>query len=113
MPEGELTGPAFRARSCRGQRLAGRVGRVCGKGGRSGTPRVQTRLRPGASKGICRSEVFRLVMGDGDLTYDLTRIPDLVQPILQGKADFVIGNRMDNMRPGSMPAINRHIGNPF
>ena len=64
-------------------------------------------------KGFAQAKYSILVMGDGDLTYDLTRLPDLVEPILQGDADFVIGNRMDNMRPGSMPAINRHIGNPL
>ena len=54
-----------------------------------------------------------IVMGDADLTYDFTAIDDLVQPILDGRADFVIGNRMKSIKPGAMPALHRYIGNPF
>ncbi len=54
-----------------------------------------------------------IVMGDGDLTYDFSRLDELVQPILEGEAEFVVGNRMRNIRPGSMPALHRWIGNPL
>ncbi len=53
-----------------------------------------------------------LVMADGDLTYDLSRLDELVEPIRRGEADFVIGNRMHNIRPGSMPRLHRYVGNP-
>lgn len=54
-----------------------------------------------------------LVMGDGDLTYDFRELNKLVQPVVDGTADFVIGNRMKNIRPGSMPALHRFVGNPL
>jgi len=53
-----------------------------------------------------------MVMGDADLTYDFTALDDLVRPILEGRADFVIGNRMKSIRPGAMPRLHRYIGNP-
>jgi glycosyltransferase involved in cell wall biosynthesis len=54
-----------------------------------------------------------IVMGDADLTYDFTAIDDLVRPILEGKADFVIGNRMKSIKPGAMPMLHRYLGNPL
>ncbi|MDD5483899.1 MAG: glycosyltransferase family 2 protein [Kiritimatiellae bacterium] len=54
-----------------------------------------------------------IVMGDADLTYDFSAIAALVRPILDGAADFVIGNRMKNIRPGAMPGLHRYIGNPL
>jgi hypothetical protein len=54
-----------------------------------------------------------LVMGDGDLTYDFSRLDVLVEPILSGEAEFVVGNRMRNIKPGSMPVLHRWIGNPL
>ncbi len=54
-----------------------------------------------------------VVMGDGDLTYDFTKLGDLVRPILAGEAQFVIGNRMGNILPGAMPALHRYVGNPI
>lgn len=53
-----------------------------------------------------------IVMGDGDLSYDFTKLDELVEPILDGKADFVVGNRMRNLRPGSMPPLHKYVGNP-
>lgn len=54
-----------------------------------------------------------LLMGDGDLTYDFSRLGDLVRPILDGEAQFVIGNRMGNILPGAMSPLHRYIGNPI
>lgn len=54
-----------------------------------------------------------VVMGDADLTYDFTAIDELVRPIVEGKADFVIGNRMKSIKPGAMPRLHRYIGNPL
>jgi glycosyltransferase involved in cell wall biosynthesis len=53
-----------------------------------------------------------IVMGDADLTYDFTAIDELVKPILENKADFVIGNRLKSIRPGAMPKLHRYLGNP-
>ena len=53
-----------------------------------------------------------VVMADADLTYDFEEIPRFVEPLADG-ADFVIGNRMDNIHPGAMPWLHRYIGNPL
>jgi glycosyltransferase involved in cell wall biosynthesis len=52
-----------------------------------------------------------IVMVDADLTYDFEEIPRFVAE-LDGGADLVMGNRMDNIQPGAMPWLNRYIGNP-
>jgi hypothetical protein len=54
-----------------------------------------------------------LLMGDGDLTYDFAKLGDLVRPIFDGEAQFVIGNRMGNILPGAMSPLHRYIGNPI
>ena len=51
-----------------------------------------------------------IVMIDADLTYDPKDIPELVAPILNDEADFVVGNRFAGMQKGAMPLINR-VGN--
>ncbi len=52
-----------------------------------------------------------VVMADADLTYDFEEIPNFVDSLEDG-ADFVIGNRMDNIHPGAMPWLHRYVGNP-
>jgi len=52
-----------------------------------------------------------VVMADADLTYDFKDIPRFVEPLEDG-ADFVIGDRMDNIHPGAMPWLHRYVGNP-
>ena len=64
-------------------------------------------------KGFAGARHAVVVMGDGDLTYDFTRLGDLVRPILAGEAEFVIGNRMGNILPGAMPPLHRYVGNPL
>lgn len=64
-------------------------------------------------KGFDNARYAIVVMGDGDLTYDFTKLGDLVRPILAGEAQFVIGNRMGNILPGAMPPLHRYIGNPI
>jgi len=45
---------------------------------------------------------------DGDYTYDAKEINRLVRPILDGKYDVVLGNRLrGTMLPGSMDLLNR------
>ena len=63
-------------------------------------------------KGFANAKYDILVQGDGDLTYDFTKIDDLIIPILNNEADMVVGNRMSNILPGSMPALHRYVGNP-
>jgi hypothetical protein len=52
-----------------------------------------------------------IVMADADLTYDFGDIPRFVEELEAG-ADFVVGDRMDNIRPGAMPWLHRYVGNP-
>jgi glycosyltransferase involved in cell wall biosynthesis len=51
-----------------------------------------------------------IVMIDADLTYDFEEIPRFVAALDDG-ADFVMGNRMGDVRPGAMSALSR-LGNP-
>ena len=50
-------------------------------------------------------------MADADLTYDFNDIPRFVRELEEG-ADFVVGDRMDNIQPGAMPWLHRYVGNP-
>jgi len=52
-----------------------------------------------------------IVMGDADLTYDFNEIPRFVA-LLEGGADLVMGDRMENIQPGAMPWLHRYVGNP-
>jgi glycosyltransferase involved in cell wall biosynthesis len=52
-----------------------------------------------------------IVMVDADLTYDFGEIPRFVDELESG-AQLVIGNRMENIRPGAMPFLSR-VGNPL
>jgi glycosyltransferase involved in cell wall biosynthesis len=53
-----------------------------------------------------------IVMADADLTYDFNDIPRFVER-LDGGAELVMGDRMDNIRPGAMPWLHRYVGNPI
>ena len=53
-----------------------------------------------------------IVMADADLTYDFGEIPQFVAKLRDG-AQLVMGNRMDNIKPGAMPWLHRYIGNPL
>ena len=63
-------------------------------------------------RGFAAAQSDVLVMADGDLSYDLSRLPDLLAPILDGSADFVVGNRLDNVHRGAMPLLHQHVGTP-
>jgi len=51
-----------------------------------------------------------VVMADADATYDADDADAMLDPLLSGEADHVIGNRFADMRPGAMTRLNR-IGN--
>ena len=53
-----------------------------------------------------------ILMADADLTYDFGDIPRFLDR-LEGGADMVIGDRMDNIQPGAMPWLHRYVGNPI
>src|SRR5918994_4228214 len=78
--------------------------------------RVTRERRPGyGSAYIAGFKAARgryIVMVDADLTYDFADIPRFVEE-LEGGAQMVIGDRMDNIQPGAMPWLHRYVGNPF
>lgn len=47
---------------------------------------------------------------DGDLTYPAERVPDFVEALESGRADFVSGNRISHLRGDAMTGMHR-IGN--
>ncbi len=53
-----------------------------------------------------------IVMLDADLTYDFEEIPRFLKEMEKG-AEMVIGDRMDNIKPGAMPWLHRYVGNPL
>jgi glycosyltransferase involved in cell wall biosynthesis len=53
-----------------------------------------------------------IVMADADLTYDFGEISRFVAELEAG-AELVMGDRMDNIKPGAMPWLHRYIGNPI
>ncbi len=79
--------------------------------------RVVEELRPGYGSALLtgfeasRGEV--VVMADADFTYDLRRIPDLVAPIVEGRADLVLGSRLDSATRQTMPFLHSFIGTPL
>ncbi len=62
--------------------------------------------------GFAASKGRYIVMADADLTYDFNEIPRFVAAMDDG-AEMVIGDRMDNIKPGAMPWMHRYIGNPI
>src|SRR6476469_1492909 len=52
-----------------------------------------------------------IVMADADLTYDFGEISRFVAELSAG-AQLVMGDRMDNIKPGAMPWLHRYVGNP-
>ncbi|MDW8049997.1 MAG: glycosyltransferase family 2 protein [Nitrososphaerota archaeon] len=55
-----------------------------------------------------------VVIGDADGTYDFSEIPKLLEPLMKGEADLVIGSRFKGkIEKGAMPWYRRWIGNPI
>ncbi len=81
---------------------------------RAGATVVQERRRGYGSAYMAGFDAARgryIVMADADLTYDFEEIPRFVRELEEG-ADFVVGDRMDNIQPGAMPWLHRYVGNP-
>jgi len=54
-----------------------------------------------------------IVLGDGDDTYDFLEMPRLLEPLMKGEADLVIGSRFKGrIEKGAMPWLHRWVGNP-
>ena len=70
----------------------------------------------GSGKGQAIREALGLIdephvlMADGDATYRPEDAERLLEPLLSGEAEHVIGNRFAHMEPGAMTRLNR-IGN--
>lgn len=61
-----------------------------------------------------RAEGDLIAMGDGDTTYDFSKLPELIQKMREENADMVMGSRLEgNIKPGSMPKLHKYIGNPL
>jgi Glycosyl transferase family 2 len=59
---------------------------------------------------LARADV--VVMADADGTYDLTKIPQLVRPVIEGDADMVLATRLNAVTRESMPLLHRYVGTP-
>ncbi|QAU12659.1 S-layer glycoprotein N-glycosyltransferase AglJ [Halorubrum sp. BOL3-1] len=51
-----------------------------------------------------------VLMADADATYDAADADAIIDPLLAGDADHVVGDRFADMRPGAMTHLNR-VGN--
>ena len=65
-------------------------------------------------KGLSEAKGRYILMADSDNTYDFLEIPLFLEPLRQGKADFVIGSRLKGkIMPGAMPKLHQYIGSPL
>src|SRR4029077_19881647 len=62
--------------------------------------------------GISQAEGAIVVMADADWTYDMTKLPLLIQPILSGRADLTIGSRLQDAPRSTMPLLHKYVGTP-
>lgn len=62
--------------------------------------------------GIASAKGTVVVMGDADCTYPFDRLDELVDPVLAGDADMMIGSRLDGATRHSMPFLHRFLGTP-
>ncbi len=64
-------------------------------------------------RGLREAKGRHIIMGDSDNTYDFNDIPHFLEKLHQGY-DFVMGSRFKGrLKKGSMPWMNRYIGNPI
>ncbi|MFA1611807.1 glycosyltransferase family 2 protein [Halobellus rubicundus] len=60
----------------------------------------------------CRGDY--IIIGDADTTYDFEQFPKLLDPVVRGDADMVMGSRLDGeIKEGAMPALHQYVGNPL
>jgi Glycosyl transferase family 2 len=62
--------------------------------------------------GFEHTDAAVVVMADADGTYDLSKVPQLVRPIIAGDADIVLATRLDGATRRSMPLLHRYLGTP-
>lgn len=60
----------------------------------------------------CRGEY--IIIGDADTTYDFEQFPELLEPVVHGDADMVMGSRLQGeIKDGAMPTLHQYVGNPM
>lgn len=78
--------------------------------------RVVHETRPGYGsalrKGFAAARGDIIVMADADLTYPLDRLAELVDPVVAGDADIVLGRRLSESNRATMPLLHRWLGTP-
>ena len=78
--------------------------------------RVLSQTQPGYGAalrtGISAATSPIVIMADADGTYELQAIPRLIQPILDGTADLVLGARLEDASSATMPFLHRYLGTP-
>lgn len=63
--------------------------------------------------GILAARGNIIVMLDADFTYDASYIPQLIDRLLKGDADLVLGSRLKgHIDPKAMPFLHRAVGTP-
>ncbi|BDA78279.1 glycosyl transferase [Leptospira kobayashii] len=63
--------------------------------------------------GIRNAKSEIIVFADADDTYDFLEAPALIQSLVQGNYDMVIGSRLDGkIHKGAMPFLHRYLGTP-
>ncbi len=63
--------------------------------------------------GIAAARGRYIIMGDGDDSYDFSRLEPFVERLRAGH-DLVMGNRFQGgIQPGAMPWLHRYVGNPL
>ena len=62
-------------------------------------------------RGFAEARGDIIVMADADDTYDLLHLDPLIEPLRHG-CDMTVGNRLQNLAPGSMTWSHRVIGTP-
>ncbi|MBW2495025.1 MAG: glycosyltransferase family 2 protein [Deltaproteobacteria bacterium] len=61
--------------------------------------------------GVAAAEKDLVIIQDADLEYDPREIPDLMQPIIDGKADVVYGSRFKGVGPHRVLYFWHYVGN--
>jgi glycosyltransferase involved in cell wall biosynthesis len=63
--------------------------------------------------GIQAAKGSVIVMADADCSYDLGKLPLILRPLVDGKADLVIGSRLETAARSTMPLLHRYAGTPL
>lgn len=61
-------------------------------------------------EGVAETDAEYVLMADGDGTYRPEDADAMLEPLFEGRADHVIGNRFADMEPGAMTRLNA-VGN--